>query len=145
MWNNYEVHAGISRARMRKTKCHATPELSCCLFACPSLSTPERSADNSWTHAAVALTASCTRLNTRRPEHAVNTAGSLWSALQEPTGSVEMHRIQGGSNMTGTNCDLFTHNQSRSYLNHLVYSLKPAESTPNIHKRCAGFTERFLL
>jgi hypothetical protein len=23
--------------------------------------------------------------------------------------------------MTGTNCDLFTHNQSRSYLNHLVY------------------------
>jgi hypothetical protein len=30
--------------------------------------------------------------------------------------------IQGGSNMTGTNCDLFTHNQSRSYLNHIVYS-----------------------
>jgi hypothetical protein len=30
--------------------------------------------------------------------------------------------IQGGSNMTGTNCDLFTHNQSRSYLNHLVYT-----------------------
>jgi hypothetical protein len=29
--------------------------------------------------------------------------------------------IQGGSNMTGTNSDLFTHNQSRSYLNHLVY------------------------
>jgi hypothetical protein len=28
--------------------------------------------------------------------------------------------IQGGSNMTGTNCDLFTHNQSRSYLNHLA-------------------------
>ena len=28
--------------------------------------------------------------------------------------------IQGGSNMTGTNCDLFTHNQSWSYLNHLV-------------------------
>jgi hypothetical protein len=23
--------------------------------------------------------------------------------------------------MTGTNCDLFTHKQSRSYLNHLVY------------------------
>ena len=31
--------------------------------------------------------------------------------------------VQGGSNMTGTNCDLFTHNQSRSYLNHLVHSL----------------------
>jgi hypothetical protein len=28
--------------------------------------------------------------------------------------------IQGGSNMTGTNCDLFTHKSSRSYLNHLV-------------------------
>ena len=27
--------------------------------------------------------------------------------------------IQGGSNMTGTNCDLFTHKSSRSYLNHL--------------------------
>jgi hypothetical protein len=25
--------------------------------------------------------------------------------------------------MTGTNCDLFTHNQSRSYLNHLVYTV----------------------
>ena len=31
-----------------------------------------------------------------------------------------MINIQGGSNMTGTNCDLFTHNQSWSYLNHLV-------------------------
>ena len=29
--------------------------------------------------------------------------------------------IQGGSNMTGTNFDLFTHNQSRSYLNHPVF------------------------
>jgi hypothetical protein len=28
--------------------------------------------------------------------------------------------IQGCSDMTGTNCDLFTHNQSQSYLNHLV-------------------------
>jgi hypothetical protein len=28
--------------------------------------------------------------------------------------------VQGGSNMTGTNCDFFTHKQSRSYLNHLV-------------------------
>ena len=35
---------------------------------------------------------------------------------------LELHSldIQGGSNMTGTNCDLFTHNYSRSYLNHLV-------------------------
>ena len=30
--------------------------------------------------------------------------------------------VQGGSNMTGTNCDLFTHKQCRSYLNHLVRS-----------------------
>jgi hypothetical protein len=30
--------------------------------------------------------------------------------------------VQGGSNMTGTNCDLFTHRSSRSYLNHLVVS-----------------------
>ena len=28
--------------------------------------------------------------------------------------------IQGGSNMTGTNCDLYTYKQSRSYLNHPV-------------------------
>jgi hypothetical protein len=31
--------------------------------------------------------------------------------------------IQGGSNMTETNCDLFTHKSSRSYLNHLVLQL----------------------
>ena len=29
--------------------------------------------------------------------------------------------LQGGLNMTGTNCDLFTHKSSRSYLNHLVF------------------------
>jgi hypothetical protein len=28
--------------------------------------------------------------------------------------------LQGGSNTTGTDCDLFTHKSSRSYLNHLV-------------------------
>jgi hypothetical protein len=28
--------------------------------------------------------------------------------------------VQGGSNMTGTNCYLFTHKSSRSYLNHFV-------------------------
>ena len=28
--------------------------------------------------------------------------------------------VQGGSNLTGTNCDLFTHKSSRSYLNHIV-------------------------
>jgi hypothetical protein len=41
------------------------------------------------------------------------------SASQENYGM----EIQGGSNMTGTNCDLFTHKSSRSYLNHLVHSI----------------------
>jgi hypothetical protein len=36
---------------------------------------------------------------------------------------ISICNIQGGSNMSGTNCDLFTHSQSRSYLNHLVYSV----------------------
>ena len=30
--------------------------------------------------------------------------------------------------MTGTNCDLFTHNQSRSYLNHLVQPHFPSQN-----------------
>jgi hypothetical protein len=34
----------------------------------------------------------------------------------------DSRNVQSGSNMTGTNCDLFTHNQSRSYLNHLVHN-----------------------
>jgi hypothetical protein len=34
--------------------------------------------------------------------------------------------VQGGSNMTGTNCDLFTHKSSRSYLNHLVIDFSKA-------------------
>ena len=32
--------------------------------------------------------------------------------------------LQCGSNMTGTNCDLFTHKSSGSYLNHLVYNVE---------------------
>jgi hypothetical protein len=32
---------------------------------------------------------------------------------------MRIHHVQGGSNMTGTNCHLFTHKSSRSYLNHL--------------------------
>ena len=31
--------------------------------------------------------------------------------------------VKGGLNMAGTNCDLFTHKMSRSYLNHLVHCL----------------------
>ena len=38
------------------------------------------------------------------------------------TNKKSINMIQGGSNMTGINCDLFTHNQSRSYLNYLVQS-----------------------
>jgi hypothetical protein len=38
------------------------------------------------------------------------------------------HCIQGGSNMTGTNCDLFTHKSSPSYLNHLVFGTLSAKS-----------------
>ena len=33
---------------------------------------------------------------------------------------IPLGKVQGGSNMTGTNCDVFTHKSSRSYLNHLV-------------------------
>jgi hypothetical protein len=44
-------------------------------------------------------------------------------------GRLHKKKIKGGTNMTGTNCDLFTHNQSRSYLNHLVCALY---SSPNI-------------
>ena len=36
---------------------------------------------------------------------------------------LEKGHLQGGSNMTGTNCDLFTHKSSRSYLNHLVHNI----------------------
>jgi hypothetical protein len=38
-----------------------------------------------------------------------------------------LRKIKGGSNMTGTNCDLFTHKSSWSYLNHLVYGPKRDE------------------
>ena len=37
--------------------------------------------------------------------------------------------VQGGSNMTGTNCDLFTHKSSRSYLNHLVHLCRKTQPT----------------
>jgi hypothetical protein len=44
--------------------------------------------------------------------------------------------ILGGSNMTGTNCDLFTHKSSRSYLNHLVVVSLPL---------CRLYYEHFVL
>ena len=53
-----------------------------------------------------------------------NSPGHIWTTLYFPGSFVDIFPwIQGGSNMTWTNCDLFTHNQSRSYLNHLVYTV----------------------
>ena len=46
----------------------------------------------------------------------------LWNEIgveKEPF-AMWWNKVRGGSNMTGTNCDFFTHNQSWSYLNHLV-------------------------
>jgi hypothetical protein len=45
--------------------------------------------------------------------------------------------LQGGSNMTGTNCDLFTHNQSRSYLNHFVCNFLLFNCFNRIHEHKA--------
>jgi hypothetical protein len=42
-----------------------------------------------------------------------------------------LSNVQGGSNMTGTNCDLFTHKSSRSYLNHLVTKSRTREVLDN--------------
>jgi hypothetical protein len=55
-------------------------------------------------------------------KYVVKTASLNKQRLISPTDEspIEACDIQGGSNMTGTNCDLFTHNQSRSYLNHLL-------------------------
>jgi hypothetical protein len=41
--------------------------------------------------------------------------------------------IQGGSNMTGTNCDMFTHKSSWSYLNHLVHNIN-TRTKCNLHQ-----------
>jgi hypothetical protein len=40
---------------------------------------------------------------------------------QTPNKTTRGLLVQGGSNMTGTNCDLLTHKSFRSYLNHLVF------------------------
>jgi hypothetical protein len=37
--------------------------------------------------------------------------------------------------MTGTNCDLFTHKSSRSYLNHLVFPHRISGLTGETHER----------
>ena len=51
--------------------------------------------------------------------------------------------IQGGSNMTATNCDLFTHKSSRSYLNHLVYSFTYVSKKRDESKfsKCMSYTK----
>ena len=43
--------------------------------------------------------------------------------------------------MTGINCDLFTHNQSRSYLNHLVNSTISSPAPIRGKKACSFFHE----
>jgi hypothetical protein len=48
--------------------------------------------------------------------------------------------IQGGSNMTGTNCDLFTHKSSRSYLNHLVTE-EEEDADLLVYCMCEGATD----
>jgi hypothetical protein len=51
--------------------------------------------------------------------------------------------------MTGTNCDLFTHNQSRSYLNHLIlrsatcFGLVYKPSGNTIHKNISMYTAKY--
>ena len=51
--------------------------------------------------------------------------GHIWTTLYFITkDSKKKGNVQGGSNMTGTNCDLFTHKSSRSYLNHLVFIVR---------------------
>jgi hypothetical protein len=44
---------------------------------------------------------------------------SVHSCKQCVSSNNKRGNVQGGSNMTGTNCDLFPHKSSRSYLNHL--------------------------
>jgi hypothetical protein len=51
-----------------------------------------------------------------RQNHDINTGNKLFD------GTANSSIVQGGSNMTGTNCD-FTDKSSRSYLNHLVILL----------------------
>jgi hypothetical protein len=65
------------------------------------------------------------------PEHAV---------LNQPYTSPKP-LIQGGSNMTGTNCDLFTQNQSRSYLNHLVISGTKYSTNRKVQKQQYIYSE----
>jgi hypothetical protein len=46
--------------------------------------------------------------------------------------------------MTGTNCDLFTHKQSRSYLNHLLFSSKipDGQEITNMRNACKVLVEK---
>jgi hypothetical protein len=47
--------------------------------------------------------------------------------------------------MTGTNCDLFTHNQSRSYLNHLVFCLACGFLFPFVQIKYVSFSQLCFL
>jgi hypothetical protein len=67
--------------------------------------------------------------------------GNLSERDHLENGGVVRRIIQGGSNMTGTNCDLFTHNQSRSYLNHLVlkWTLEKWDGEHGLDRSCSGY------
>jgi hypothetical protein len=60
-------------------------------------------------------------LKRKSPTHEIKVTIVIMSMANHFSYLYVLEYIQGGSNMTGTNCDLFTHNQSRSYLNYLVY------------------------
>jgi hypothetical protein len=45
--------------------------------------------------------------------------------------------------MTGTNCDLYTHNQSRSYLNHLICSCSQAPNILGLSRDAEDGTDKY--
>jgi hypothetical protein len=63
--------------------------------------------------------------------------------LQLTISSPSKNEIQGGSNMTGTNCDLYTHKSSRSYLNHLVYNRVSALQKSSVTTAC-NVVQKFI-
>jgi hypothetical protein len=67
-----------------------------------------------------------------------------WPALLTTSTVPYLRMIQGGSNMTRTNCDLFTHKSSRSYLNHLVYDLWHHSISKTYNSRARVFKTPYL-
>jgi len=71
-----------------------------------------------------------------------------WSCISTSVNIYKRHDassvVQGGSNMTGTDCGLFTHKQSRSYLNHLVFQLTICDNRTGINCLVSIITFRML-